>query len=178
MIFDFHTQMLMSEGVSDKKNIGEIILSAFPTAIKVEKANKSDDKHGTDYWVTTQAGHTHSLDVKVRSRDYSKNRPDRDDLALEIWSVVEKKVIGWTRDVNKRTDYIMWIWKDTGRWSLVPFPMLCGIFVKNWEEWRKKYQTAIQHTDLNGFQYKSECVYVPRKVVWGAIYITFGGKIA
>ena len=38
------------------------------------------------------------------------------DIALETWSVIEKLKIGWTRDLNKRSDYVLWFWLDTKRW--------------------------------------------------------------
>jgi hypothetical protein len=173
--FTFQGQMQMSEGATDKKEIEAIILSSFPTAIKVERAKVADDKHGTDFWVTTRSGRVFSIDVKVRAKDYSVNHPEKDDVALEIWSVINTK-IGWTRDTEKQTDYILWIWLDSGRWMLVPFPMLCNVFSEHWEQWSKLYQVAIQTTkNRNGFQWKSQCVFVPRKIVWVAIYDTFSG---
>ena len=168
----------MSEGVGDKQDIKNIILANFPDAVKVERANVTDDKSGIDYWVTTQSGQRHGIDVKVRSKDYAQGYPPKDDIALEIWSKVDSKV-GWTRDTNKRTDYILWIWLDTGRWTLVPFPMLCSVFSGHWEQWAKKYDAPIQNTrNSDGSQWQSQCVFVPRNVVWGAIYATFGGTPA
>lgn len=173
--FNFQDQIKMSEGVSNKKDIKEIILSRFPTAIQVEKATTSDDKSGTDYWVTIKSGQKLSIDVKVRKKDYSKDNPNKDDLALEVWSVINRRV-GWTRDTEKRTDYILWIWLDTGRWMLIPFPVLCDIFVKNWEGWCKKYYAPIQETkNPNGSSWKSQCVFVPRKLIWTEYYTNFGG---
>lgn len=172
--FTFQGQLRMSEGVDDRKDIKAIILSCFPTAVQVERADRQEDRHGTDYWVTTQSGHKHSVDVKVRDVDWRVKHPGEDDLALETWSVVDKKK-GWTRDEQKRTDYILWIWKDTGRWVLIPFPMLCGVFEKNWKAWREKYRTRKQRTIDPRGGWESECVFVPRKIIWNAIYTTFGG---
>lgn len=176
-IFDFETQMLKSkEGVSDKDN-KEILLSCFPTAIAVEEATTFDDKNGTDYWITMQSGQKVSVDLKSRDEDFWK-KSKKDDLALETWSVIgspsghPQAKDGWTRDETKRTDYIFFLWKDTGRWMLVSFPMLCSIFCKNWKDWRKKYYTQIQ---LNK-GWKSECVFVPRKIVLSEIDKTFGGN--
>lgn len=177
--FTFQDQMRMSEGVSesDEINIEKIILSNFPTAEKVARANTSDDKNGTDYWVTMQSGQRASVDVKVRAEDWLKHHPGQDDVALETWSVIGAKV-GWTRDVQKRTDYILFIWLETGRWMLIPFPVLCSIFVKNWEEWRKKYKARPQFTrNPNGSHWYSECVFVPRALIWKEYYSAFGGAL-
>src|SRR5690348_13330068 len=110
----FQDKKQMSEGIADNVDIPSILLECFPFAVKVEKASLAEDKNGTDYWVYLVSGHKLSVDVKVRKKDFGK-----DDLALEVWSVIGKK-IGWTRDRNKRTDYILWLWMDTRRYSLVP----------------------------------------------------------
>jgi hypothetical protein len=168
--FTFDDQMKMSEGATDTRNIGDIILVCFPNAVKVEKASSSDDKNGTDYWVTMISGARESVDVKVREKDFGQ-----EDVALETWSKVNTR-IGWTRDLKKRTDYILWLWKSSGRWMLVPFPMLCHVFCKRWETWREEYKTRKQHTNNpDGSRWQSECVFVPKKVVWNEIYRTFGG---
>ncbi len=172
--YSFQEQMKVSEGAGEK-DITTILLASFPTAVEVEKASTSDDRQGTDYWIIIQSGQRLSVDVKVRAMDWAYKHPDEDDVALETWSVVGTK-IGWTRDVKKRTDYILWLWLDTGRWMLVPFPMLCSVFVRCWEEWRGAYKTRIQPTaNRDGSQWKSECVFVPRSVIWAEIYAAFGG---
>jgi len=168
----------MSEGAIGNKKKEQIILDCFPNAVKVEKASLADDKNGTDYWVDLLSGKRISIDIKARSKDYSTISPDMDDVALEIWSVIGQSV-GWTRNPMKQTDYILWLWEDTGRWLLIPFPLLCSVFVANWQAWAKTYKTGIQKSDNthNGSQWKSQCVFVPRTVVWNAIYESFGGNL-
>lgn len=173
--FDFDEQMQMSEGVSDKKDPKDVLLLRFPHAINVTRASVSEDKSGTDYWITQPSGHKQSVDVKVRAVDCK--RFGNDDVALETWSVLEKKKIGWTRDSHKRTDYILWIWQDTGRWMLVPFPLLCAVFEKKWEAWSKKYKSPIQPTvNKDGSHWHSQCVFVPRLLLWREMYDAFGGN--
>ena len=87
--------------------------------------------------------------------------------------IKEKRVVGWTRDAKKRTDYVLWFWQDTKRWCLIPFPMLCGVFSDKWQEWASMYKTRKQYTP--GRDYHSECVFVPRKEVWAAIYRKYSG---
>ena len=121
-----------------------------------------------------QSGNHLSVDVKIRAQDWSvKDEPDRaDDLALEIWSVCEKKIQGWTRDESKRTDYVLWYWSDTGRWCMIPFAMLCQAFREHWEAWSQEFRTATQRTG----NYHSNCVFVPRRTIWNAIYNRFNPK--
>jgi len=160
--YGFGDQLRMSDSSGD--DVCSILLQAFPGALGVHKSAVNNDLNGTDYWVEMSSGSHVSVDVKVRERDFGQK-----DVALEVWSVVENKVEGWTRDPNKRTDYILWYWKDTKRSCLIPFQMLCGAFQDNWREWCDKYKTAKQYTD-KGTGYHSKCVFVPVQTVWCAIY--------
>ena len=172
--YSFGDQLAMSQGVAVNNDVAAILLQAIPGAVAVQPAHQTNDRQGTDYWVEHARGTHLSVDVKVRKEDYAaKPEPDRaDDLALETWSVVRKK-IGWTRDPSKRTDFILWWWKTTGRWCLLPFPMLCQAFQEKWHEWSACYETHRQYTPEYGYQ--SECVFVPRLVVWDAIYHQYSG---
>ena len=143
-----------------------------PGAVRVEKASEQEDKKGTDWWIILSNGDRLAVDCKVRESDWAQR--GHDDLALETWSVIEANVPGWTRSEKKRTDYILWLWKETGRWCLIPFPMLCKVFSLRWEEWSKTYKVAKQRTP--GLRpYHSECVFVPRRIVWAEIYRQFSG---
>lgn len=174
--YGFHDRLKISEGVTRGASLEEILLANIPGACKVHLPHVSNDRNGTDRWVEMISGPSMlRIDAKVRTEDYAFKPKPEDDLALETWSVVEQKIVGWTRDTSKQTDFILWIWQDTGRWCLVPFRMLCRVFNDNWLAWRGEYKHKQQYTpDFGG--YHSECVFVPRKVVWSAIYDTFGGK--
>jgi hypothetical protein len=82
----------------------------------------------------------------------------------EFRSAFEAKP-GWTRDQSKRTDYVLWWWKDTGRFCLVDFHALCAVFSQHWLVWSWLYQIEITHSTLNGRTWESEVVFVPRVVV-------------
>ena len=169
MSFDFNEQLRMSHGVSANRDIARILCDNIPGSQQAQIAGVADDRNGTDWWVTLGNGNRLSVDCKVRSRDYARLTGE-DDLALETWSVIGKKV-GWSRDPTKRTEYILWLWQDTGRWCLIPFPMLCNVFSRCWEEWRGRFKTRQQSSG----SWQSECVFVPRKTVWSEIYCRFGG---
>jgi len=178
--YGFREQMAMSQGVAVNNSIRDILLNGIPGAVSVSKAEEKDDRNGTDWWVTHVSENNISVDLKAREEDWaSKPEPLRaDDLALETFSVIEKRIVGWTRRADKRTDYVLWFWKDSLRWCLIPFPMLCGVFSDHWEQWRKEYKTRRQMTtSAYGSDYHSECTFVPRLVVWRAIYLRYGGSI-
>lgn len=177
--YAFNERMAMSQGHSASKSIGSILLENIPGAVNVTQAHSSNDRTGTDWWVEHRASKHLSVDCKVREEDWAAKPAAADDLALETFSVVEKKIVGWTRDPAKKTDYVLWLWLDTGRWCLIPFPMLCAVFSEHWESWREKYKTKQQKTTRDdGSGYHSECTFVPRKVVWSAIYRRFAGSVA
>lgn len=172
----FHEQLAMSQGVSVVADVGDILMKELPGAQKVHQASPCNDRKGVDWWVEMASGNHLAVDTKVRTSDWSVNHPDEDDLALESWSVIESNIVGWTRDIYKRCDYVLWLWKDTRRFCLLPFPLLCSVFIENWETWHGQYRVAIQRTPRqNGGTYHSECIFVPRETVWTAIYQRVGG---
>lgn len=174
--YDFDERLRISQGFSEVICVESILLGNIPGAVKVFKAHESNDRAGTDWWVEHTRGEFMSVDQKVREKDCTQF--GNDDLALETWSVVESRIPGWTRTSNKRTDYILWTWMDTGRWCLLPFPMICKVFEGKWKQWRKSYRTAVQKTPVSNGRpgYHSECVFVPRKLVWEEIYTKFSGS--
>jgi len=175
--YDFDEQLIMSAGHATSADVRSVLLASIPGALNVHQAGLENDRRGIDWWVEmTNAKHL-AVDAKVREADWAASHPDEDDLALETWSVIEKGVIGWTRDANKRCDYVLWLWTETGRYCLVPFPMLCAVFCTHWQRWKSKYKVSKQCTHRGGTEYHSECVFVPRREVWGKIYETYSGCI-
>ena len=169
--FDFNAQLRMSSDATASTDVCAVLLAEIPGAIGVERANDLDDRRGIDYWVTLLNGKRVAVDAKVRSKDRMLADGSGDDLALETWSVIEHQVVGWSRDPMKQTDYVLWLWKDTGRWRLVPFLMLCTAFSRRWVTWSKRYGAHTQTTARqNGTVYRSECVFVPTRTVWAAMH--------
>lgn len=172
--YGFDERMKMSDGFAAVADVESILMANVVGALNVHRAHEKNDRSGTDWWVEAIGGKHLSIDAKVRSQDYAAKNGE-DDIALETWSVVEKQIIGWTRDTSKQTDYVLWLWLDTGRWMLVPFPMLCAVFSEHWQNWLQKYKNARQYTPRYGGGYHSECVFVPRRELWASVYTMFGG---
>lgn len=175
--YGFADRLAMSQGTSTNNNVAEILVQNIPAAVSAHQAHSSNDRTGTDWWVELSTSKHLSVDCKVRGEDWAKKTNPQDDLALETWSVVEKNVVGWTRDLTKKSDYILWLWTDSGRWCLVPFPMLCKVFELNWKVWREQHKTRRQFTPRQSGGYHSECVFVPRRAVWAEMYRIFGGAV-
>ena len=181
--YDFMERVAMSHGVSASDSIADILLKNIPGAVRIEAATLDDDKHGTDWWVRRYSEYDLAVDCKVREEDWSVKPAHirSDDLALEIWSIREQRIPGWTLRQDKRTDYVLWLWADTGRWCLVPFPMLCAVFHEHGRRWCDKdagYKRATQTSSKGNSRWTSECVFVPRRTVWDAITDKYGGNIA
>lgn len=172
-VYGFDQQLRMSQGRVTVATVDHVLLSNIPGALAVHAAHSHNDRNGTDWWVEMRGGNFLSVDAKVRSQDWIAK--GKDDLALETWSVVEAEKVGWTRDRNKRTDYVLWLWQDTGRWCLIPFHMLCGVFEGKWQSWCAEFQVSRQRTPSRSGGYHSECVFVPRRVLWAAIYNQYSG---
>ena len=175
--YGFEERLAMSSGVAASADVRSILLKHIPGAVNVHQAATVNDRQGIDWWVEMSTAKHLAVDAKVREQDWAARNPHEDDLALESWSVVEKQVPGWTRDANKKCDYVLWLWKDTGRFCLVPFPMLCGVFSRRWQSWRVDYKTRQQHTPRANGGYHSECVFVPRRELWAEIYRQYGGQL-
>jgi hypothetical protein len=176
--YGFDDRLLMSNGHAASADIRDVLMQCIPGSLNAYKAAALNDRLGVDWWVEMSAARHLAVDAKVRELDWAATHPDEDDLALETWSVVERGVIGWTRDETKKCDFVLWLWQNTGRYCLVPFPMLCRVFNENWEQWCCSYKVSQQHTVGVGRDYHSECVFVPRREVWAKIYETFGGSLS
>lgn len=175
--YEFGERMAMSSGVSATSDVRAILLAQIPGAVSVTQAAKENDRQGIDWWVELSTARHLAVDAKVRETDWAASHPDEDDLALETWSVVEKRVPGWTRDTTKKCDYVLWLWSDTGRFCLLPFPMLCKAFSNRWQAWRVAHKKRTQFTPRSDGGYHSECVFVPRREVWAEVYKQFGGDL-
>jgi len=167
--YDFQERLAWSEGHKPSiEAIIKIIKNRIPGCTGIQRATPQADKDGTDYFANRHQNTPLSIDLKLREEDYKSK--GHDDLALETWSVIPENgrqgKIGWTRDPQKRTDYILWYWQDTGRFCLVSFHALCFVFQKRWEKWRKLFPPHVQ----NSGSWKSECVFVPRHIVFKSIH--------
>jgi hypothetical protein len=175
--YEFGERLAMSSGVAASADVRAILLAQIPGAVSVTQASSVNDRQGVDWWVEMNTARHLAVDAKVRGVDWAASHPNEDDLALESWSVVENEIVGWTRDTAKRCDYVLWLWEDTGRFCLVPFPMLCKVFKDHWQRWAKKHKTRRQFTPRGSGGYHSECIFVPRREVWASIYTQFGGGV-
>jgi hypothetical protein len=174
--YGFHERLEWSRDPATNARIKARLLALLPGALDAHPAHRENDRQGTDWWVEYLCGKHISVDAKIREKDYALLPEPQDDLALEIWSVKEQGIVGWTLEAARQTDYVLWYWKDSERWCWLPFPVLCAAFKANCKAWAEQYGTSMQLTERgSGKGYHSECVFVPRLVVFAAMERIFSG---
>lgn len=153
MSSDFRKDMAWSHGQLSVTELWEILRPRFPNCVGLKGASESEDKRGTDYWLTKRSGGLIGIDAKIRRTDCRKFG-GADDLCIELDS---GRVIGWAMDRNKACDYIAWVWADTRRTYVAPFSQVLTITALNAERWKKVYGPKM----VSNSTYKTEVCFVP-----------------
>lgn len=130
-----------------------------------------------EHFEKIKSGRATLTQVKREMKEQAREARREENRAKVASIKSPQEIVGWTRDPNKRCDYILWLWQDTGRFCLVPFQMLCKVFSGNWMNWKSQFKTRKQKTRRASGDYHSECVFVPRREVWAEIYRQFGGTL-
>jgi hypothetical protein len=168
MTFDFHKQRAMSESPEAQDLIRRHLARLFPDALTIRKAALENDKLGADYWLEFRNGQFRAVDVKVRAEDWKpKGKPD---VALEIWANTGKGKRGWAIDDTKITDYVLFVWLDTGRADLFDFRLLKAVTQANLDKWSGDCQSANQTTATKRGNYTARCLFVSGRDLHAAIY--------
>ncbi len=154
-----------------------ILKKHIPNCHKIKKTSLAQDKKGVDYVVTLKGGAEILIDAKTRekgcSRYWNYGEPE---LALEIYSVVEQKKLGWTLSDATGVDYILYTFdkRDSDKYFLLPFQLLRKIFWLNGKKWVKKYGCKTQESD----SWHSCAVFVPASKVLAEIMNAMKGNAA
>ncbi len=133
-----------------------LLKELFPEMVRFFWADSRLDKMGSDLVVVLPDRQIH-IDVKIRSDD--PREWGEDDIAVELYSVVEKKKRGYQNEV---CDYLLWGFEKTQRAVLVPFKPFQTYHAKYfafWEKWRAELpQTTVLK---DGTTYHSTFCFVP-----------------
>lgn len=170
--FGFEELLKFSQGTRSGSH-EETIRSLLPGTCEVRQSTGDEERLGIDYVATLRRGAQVFIDVKSRragcSAYWIHGVPD---FGLEVWSVKEQKITGWTLCEKKQTDLILFIYEaeDCSDCYLVPFQHLRMAFRKHVKEWSTRYKAANQKTITeDGRRWTSSCVFVPAPVVLSAI---------
>lgn len=188
-VHEFKERFEFSEGIELEPELLEKIADVIPNSTGVERSKLADDKNGTDYWIN-RADNLPSISIDVKHRSFCpRQRFKSDDACIETTSVYkgrhirgqicypwERTKIGWTLDIKKRTDYIVYTWptdSDGLRYWIVPFHPLCAASMKHWFEWAEKYgERAAPNRG-----YVTLSVYPPRAVIAQAMAEFMRGEV-
>lgn len=153
---NFLNDLLKSKNDADSFPVVNALEELFPGLKRVQKTSRKEDLAGADRKAVL-ADHQHAnIDLKVRSRD--PKSWGEDDLVVELYSVYEKRIRGYR---NKNTDFLLWIYTDTGRAVLIPFQPFLDIYEKHWDEWEHWLAEPMQWTRLRNCRYRSQFALVP-----------------
>lgn len=146
----------------------QTIKKYFPHCIAVEKTPAEIDRQGVDYIVTLHGGAKIFIDAKTRERGASRYwKHGVPEIALEIYSVVEQKKLGWTLSGTSKAHYILYTFDaaDSELFYMFPFQILRKVFYENGQRWIDEYGQKTQASD----GWHSSAVFVPADVVLQAV---------
>lgn len=151
----------------------QLLKQHIPRCQSIRKTDIEQDKSGVDYVATLANGAEVLIDAKTRTAGSSKYwKSNEAELALEVWSVVNKKV-GWTLNTASNVDYILYTFdkSDWDKYYFLPFQLLRKAFHENFRRWKAEYEQKEQWSD----GWKSAAIFVPASVVLQAIRETMEG---
>lgn len=151
----------------------KLLKREIPNCIRIIKTNTKIDKTGIDYIAYLEGGAKIYIDAKTRMPGCSRYWKNGPELALEIWSVKEKKIPGWTLSTKSQVDYILFTFpeKECEFYFLFPYQQLRKAFIINMDSWSEEYCRKEQKNQ----GYHSEAIFVPAKVVMKAVRNTMYG---
>ena len=145
----------------------------IPRCESIRKTDIEQDKSGVDYVATLAHGAEVLIDAKTRTPGSSKYWANGEaELALEVWSVIGKKV-GWTLSTKTNVDYILYTFdkSDWDKYYFLPFQSLRKAFHDNFHKWAKEYKQKKQSSG----GWESAAIFVPVSVVLQAMRETMEG---
>lgn len=159
----------------------EVLKQVIPNCRDVRKSSMERDKFGIDYVATLKGGSEVYIDAKTREVGASKWwKYGEPELALETWSVCpggkyntpnNLKKPGWSWDSSKLSDLILYTFhpSDTSNAYILPFQHIRMAVHKYMRQWIAEYGVKTQETEINGFRYESQAVFIPASVLVEAI---------
>lgn len=165
-VYQFDERLRWSKGQRQESDL-QTIQGMIPGCISVVPSSLEQELRGVDYIATLRRGAEIFIDVKARDSGCSKYWRNGPEVALEIWSDIDRRKTGWTLDESKLSDLILFTFdpRDCPDSWIASFHLLRMAFIKNFSYWTARYRVAVQNS--GGWQ--SKCVFVPIKSVEIAI---------
>ncbi len=159
----------MSHSYSDLPIWLEIYRKAFPEmAVFVDHRQDGDHQRaGIDRSIILENSKQILIDEKVRGRN-KKTGLVYEDIALEYWSDVDRKVPGWMCK-PLLADYICYAIAPLGKAYLLPVPQLQSAFSNNRDTWLNEFQIIDAPNMFNGRRWNTRSVCVHPDILFKAI---------
>ncbi len=129
-------------------------------------ATEEQDKNGTDYYITNKSGLKISVDVKWIKR--TKKIRSEIPILLELEHLYKggkHKADGWSKLLNKNTNYICYYYSDLEYIIVLPFIELRNTTLRMESEYKINYQLQYTNTNNNGnVVYFTSFILVPYSV--------------
>jgi hypothetical protein len=161
---DFNNDLAMSDRPVVVEAIKAACFKHWPDLLGVTKAHKLNDMIGVDYWLEFQ-GKNEALDVKVHRKDYAQYGDDR-TACLELLANVGTNKPGWTIDPDKRTDWVMFFYVDSGSYAVYHARQLRAAVIRFLPDLEAKGKPSVQRTG----GYESTSLFVSHRELGAAIY--------
>ena len=163
-VHNFKAQLAASQTPEVDAMVRKVMFEMFAgELLAMYASHPENDRLGSDYILEFRGGKIEHLDVKVRTKDYypKPNTP------IEYQTGNKD---GWAIDTSKITDWVLFLWLDTGRSSLHNGRMLRIVARKNQDKWKASCQQSTQQGDDG---YSSSCLYLADRDLWAAEYMHF-----
>lgn len=136
---DFQECLARSHAASDLPFWPECYRKAFPTMIAMHdhRQDGAHQRQGIDRSIVLSNGTTIWVDEKVRGTNRITGKIYR-DIALEEWSVEERKVPGWAVK-SLFANYVAYAIAPLGICYMLPVLQLQQAWANNSAEWKRKY---------------------------------------
>jgi len=143
------------------KNLNQMYRRTLGTP---ERTGKEKDKQGIDVIITTPSSKTLLIDEKVltpqNKRFYKKN------FCIEIWSILEKKVKGWSWDEkHENITYFAWFWRKDIVTPLPDYYLIPRSGIQKWveEQYYVMYKAKRAKTEGKYDKWTTKSAIVPIK---------------
>jgi len=163
---DFNADLAMSNQPDVVAGVVAAIRHYIPEVLNVIQAHKQNDMIGVDYWLEFAGGRMETVDVKVRQDDYSLRGDDR-TACLELVANIGTGKAGWSVDPDKRTDWIIFYYIETGKSFGYHARQLRSAVNRFLPELEAKGKASVQKTG----RYESKSLFVSHKELGKAIYL-------
>jgi hypothetical protein len=157
--FDFARQLAISDSPAVAALVEPFLRKRFPGALAFRRAHETNDRAGADVIVEFPHCQFRFVDLKVRTCDYRAR--GKADVALEVWSNRERGTPGWALDESKVTDWLLFVWVDTGRMLMLDARAVRAVTKSNLRRWQAVNQCADQQTVGRAGNYSSNVIFVP-----------------